>query len=135
MMQILSEAGSFASLCPQGADVAVNTQDGDFDGLISQNAYLKEALDTCRSDIASMSQQVRLPTRYISLLVQGSIQDLQSPQDNALWYHSDLCGCSKTRFSEYDLFCCVRLFDLLLIEIPTIGYARDVFELLELADG
>ncbi len=44
----------------QDADLAAAApmQDGNIDGLISQNAYLKEALDICRSDIASMSQQV-----------------------------------------------------------------------------
>lgn len=34
-------------------------KDGDVDGLAAQNAYLKEALETCRTQIFGLTQQVQ----------------------------------------------------------------------------
>ncbi|CAL8464737.1 g4272 [Coccomyxa elongata] len=39
-------------------DLGTKMPDGDLEGLASQNAYLQEALETCRRDISSMSHQM-----------------------------------------------------------------------------
>lgn len=41
----------------QDDDLGSKPPDGDLEGLATQNAYLQEALETCRRDIASMSHQ------------------------------------------------------------------------------
>jgi hypothetical protein len=52
-------------------------QEGDLNGLLSQNAYLKEALDTCISDIASMSLQA---SQHHCILLWGSLSNLAGMQ-------------------------------------------------------
>lgn len=49
----------------QDDDLGMKVPDGDLEGLASQNAYLQEALETCRKEIAGMSQQAG--PRFISL--------------------------------------------------------------------
>ncbi len=46
----------------QDDDLGTKIPDGDLEGLASQNAYLQEALETCRKEIAGMSQQACLYT-------------------------------------------------------------------------
>lgn len=41
----------------QDDDLRTKMPDGDLEGLVSQNAYLQEALETCRRDISSMNHQ------------------------------------------------------------------------------
>lgn len=55
----------------QDDDLGSKMPDGDLEGLASQNAYLQEALETCRRDISSMSHQARTqpPSGYVDILL------------------------------------------------------------------
>ena len=42
----------------QDSDLTAKMKDGDTDALAAQNQYLKEALETCRTQILELTQQV-----------------------------------------------------------------------------
>ena len=42
----------------QDSDLTATLKDGDIDGLAAQNAYLKDALEACRTQIFELTQQV-----------------------------------------------------------------------------
>ena len=48
----------------QDDDLGSKMPDGDLEGLAAQNAYLQEALETCRRDISSMSHQACIHSQY-----------------------------------------------------------------------
>lgn len=55
-----SDAVCLIMLHVQDDELGTKVPDGDLEGLAAQNTYLQEALETCRRDIASMSQQAGL---------------------------------------------------------------------------
>ena len=46
-------------LAAQEDDLGTQVSSGDLNGLASQNAYLKEALEVCRAQTATMNEQAR----------------------------------------------------------------------------
>ena len=54
----------------QDSDLKARMKDSDVDGLAAQNAYLKEALETCRTQISGLTQQVQ---HSPSALISGAV--------------------------------------------------------------
>ena len=50
----------------QDNDLKARMKDGDVDGLAAQNAYLKEALETCRTQMFGLTQQVQHIQAHLS---------------------------------------------------------------------
>ena len=58
MCSCVSRQAEIGVTLTQDSELTTKMKDGDTDALAAQNQYLKEALETCRTQILELTQQV-----------------------------------------------------------------------------